>query len=86
MCYNVVTFRRYSMLKTAVRRVGNSLGITLPKTVIDNYHLNEGDELHLVETDEGIVLTPFNPEFSAWAEAYGRTNRKFRNTLHALGK
>jgi antitoxin MazE len=74
------------MLKTTVRRVGNSLGITLPKTVIDNYNLNEGDELHLLETDEGVVLSPFNPEFSAWAEAYARTNRKFRNTLRALGK
>ena len=74
------------MLKTAVRRVGNSLGITLPKTIIDNYHLNEGDELHLVETDAGVVLTPLDPEFAAWAEAYRRTNKKFRNTLHALAK
>ena len=74
------------MLKTSVRRVGNSLGITLPKTVVDNYHLAEGDELHLVETDDGLVLTPFNPEFSAWAQAYERTNRKFRNALRALGK
>lgn len=74
------------MLRTTVRRVGNSLGITLPKTVIDNYHLNEGDELHLVETDEGVVLSPFNPEFSAWAEAYERTNKKFRNALHSLAK
>lgn len=74
------------MLKTAVRRVGNSLGITLPKTVIDNYHLSEGDELHLVETHDGVVLTPLNPEFSAWAQAYERTNKKFRNALHALGK
>jgi hypothetical protein len=52
------------MLKTAVRRIGHSLGITVPKTAIDNYTLNEGDELHLVETNEGVVLTPFNPEFS----------------------
>jgi putative addiction module antidote len=74
------------MLKTAVRRVGNSLGITLPKTVIDNYHLNEGDELHLVETDEGIILTPFNPKFVEWAKAYERTNKKFRNTLRTLAK
>jgi putative addiction module antidote len=74
------------MLKTAVRRVGNSLGITLPKTVIENYHLNEGDELHLVETDEGIILTPFNPKFAAWAKAYEKTNKKFRNTLRALAK
>ena len=74
------------MLTTAVRRVGNSLGITLPKTIVKNYHLNEGDELHLVETGEGIVLTPFNPKFSEWAKAYERTNKRFRNTLKALAK
>ena len=74
------------MLKTAVRRVGNSLGITLPRTIVDNYHLNEGDELHLVETDEGVVLTPFSPKFAEWAEAYERTNKRYRNTLKALSK
>lgn len=74
------------MLRTAVRRVGNSLGITLPKTIVDNYHLDEGDELHLLETEDGVVLTPFNPQFAEWAKAYERTNRKFRNTLKALAK
>jgi antitoxin MazE len=74
------------MIKTAVRRVGNSLGITLPKTIVENYHLNEGDELHIVETDEGVVLTPFNPQFAQWAKAYERTNRKFKNTLKSLAK
>lgn len=74
------------MLRTAVRRVGNSLGITLPKTVVDNYHLTEGDELHLVETDEGVILTPFNPKFAEWADAYEKTNKKFRNTLKSLSK
>jgi len=33
----------------------------LAKTIVDNYHLTEGDELHLMETEEGVVLTPFNP-------------------------
>lgn len=74
------------MLKTAVRRVGNSLGITLPKTIVENYHLNEGDELHLVETDEGVMLTPFDPKFADWVKAYERTNKKFRNTLKALAQ
>jgi antitoxin MazE len=74
------------MLKTAVRRVGNSLGVTLPKTVVDNYHLTEGDELVLLETDDGVLLTPFNPEFAEWAKAYERTNRKYRNTLKALAQ
>ncbi|OLD78245.1 MAG: AbrB family transcriptional regulator [Ignavibacteria bacterium 13_1_40CM_2_61_4] len=74
------------MLKTSVRRVGNSLGITLPKTIVENYHLSEGDELHLLETENGVVLTPFDPKFTAWSKAYERTNRKFRNALKALAK
>lgn len=74
------------MQKTTVRKVGNSLGITLPKTIIDNYNLSEGDELHLIETGEGIILTPFDPQFAEWAEAYERTNKKFRNTLQRLAK
>lgn len=74
------------MLRTAVRRVGNSLGVTLPKTIVENYHLSEGDELHIVEMDDGVVLTPYNPKFAEWATAYERTNKKFRNTLKALAQ
>ncbi len=68
----------------AVRRVGKGLGITLPKTIVDNYNLAEGDELHLIETDEGVLLTPLDPKFSALVHAYERTSRKFRNALKAL--
>lgn len=74
------------MQKTTVRKVGNSLGITLPKAIIENYHLSEGDELHLIETGEGIILTPFDPQFAEWAGAYERTNKKFRNMLQQLAK
>lgn len=74
------------MFKTSVRRVGNSLGITLPKGVVENYHLSEGDELTLVETDTGVMLTPFDPEFAAWLEAYEKTNKRFRNALRALAR
>ena len=74
------------MLKTAVRKVGNSLGITLPKTIVENYHLNEGDELHFVQTEQGVILTPFDPKFTEWAKAYERTNRRFRNALKALAE
>ena len=74
------------MLKTAVRKVGNSLGITLPKTIVENYHLNEGDELHFIQTEQGVILTPFDPKFTEWARAYERTNRRFRNALKALAE
>ena len=74
------------MLKTAVRRVGNSLGITLPKTIVENYQLSEGDELHLIETAEGVMLTPFNPRFAEWVKAYEKTNQRYRNALRALAR
>ncbi len=74
------------MHKTAVRRVGNSLGITLPKTIVESYHLSEGDELHLLETEDGLMLTPFDPKFAAWVRAYEKTNKRYRNTLRALAK
>ena len=74
------------MIKTAVRRVGNSLGVTLPKTVVDNLHLAEGDQLNVVQTEDGLFLTPFDPKFSAWAKAYEKTNRRYRNALKALAR
>jgi antitoxin MazE len=74
------------MLRTAVRRVGNSLGITLPKTILESYHLSEGDELHLIETSDGVMLSPFDPKFAKWAKAYDKVNKRYRNTLRALAK
>jgi len=74
------------MKKTSVRRVGNSLGITLPRTIIENYHLEEGVELHIIETKDGIMLTPFDPKFAKWAESYQNTNKRYRNTLKQLAK
>jgi putative addiction module antidote len=74
------------MLKTSVRRVGNSPGITLPKTIVENYRLSVGDELHLVETEDGVDLTPFDPKFQEWAKAYEKANKRYRNTLKALAK
>jgi putative addiction module antidote len=74
------------MLKTAVRRVGNGLGVTLPKSVVERFQLGEGDELYLVETEDGVILSPFNPEFARWAKAYDRTNKKYKNLLRALSK
>lgn len=79
-CYNA------GMYKTAVRKVGNSLGITLPKSLVANLHLQEGEEVNLVETSEGLLLTPYNPEFGKWAQAYEKTNRKYRNTLKRLSE
>jgi len=36
-------------MKLTIRRVGNSLGVILPKSVLDTWELGEGDSLELTE-------------------------------------
>jgi len=43
-------------LKVKVGRVGNSLRVTLPKPVLDQLNIKEGDILGLSITDGEIVL------------------------------
>jgi antitoxin component of MazEF toxin-antitoxin module len=45
MCYNIA-------MKLTVRRIGNSLGVILPKPTLDAWGINEGD--HLVLTERAI--------------------------------
>src|SRR5438874_12595351 len=41
---------RYNLsMKVAVRRIGNSLGVLLPKATLDAWGVGEGDALHLTE-------------------------------------
>ncbi len=40
-----------------LRRMGGSVGVTLPKEMAERYHLAVGDEVLAVETPHGILLT-----------------------------
>ena len=71
---------------TKVRRVGNALGVTLPKEIVEGLHVAEGDMLHLVETEGGVELTAYDPEFEAGSDAFEKTRRRFRNAFRKLAK
>ncbi|AZO94880.1 AbrB/MazE/SpoVT family DNA-binding domain-containing protein [Halocella sp. SP3-1] len=72
------------MKSIKLRKVGNSFSFTVPKELVEKYNLKEGEELHLIENNDGFTLTPFNPE--KWANAFDKTNNKYRNTLKELSK
>ena len=74
------------MKSIKIRKVGNSFGLTLPKELLEKYQLEEGVELHIIEQKEGFTLTPFDPEFAEWVDAFEKTNKKYKNTLKALAK
>lgn len=69
-----------------VRRIGNSLGATLPRQVLDRLKLAEGDQLYLTETPAGFQITPYDETFVKAMEAFGRSNRKYRDVYRALAK
>jgi putative addiction module antidote len=75
------------MVELKVRKLGNSLGIILPKEVINRLHTAEGEALFLIEApDGGYQLTPHDPGFQKkMAKADDIINR-YRNTLHVLAK
>ncbi len=72
--------------KVTLRQMGGSIGATLPKDFADRLHLSVGDEVFVVETDQGILLTPFNPAFEKAMSAYQRGAKKYRNALRELAK
>ena len=45
-----------------LRRMGGSVGATLPKDLADRFHLEAGDEVLVVETALGILLSPYDPD------------------------
>lgn len=69
-----------------LRQVGGSIGATIPKDMADRLHLEVGDRVLAVETDRGILLSPFDPEVEAGLVAAARAAKKFRNALRELAK
>ena len=75
------------MVELKIRKFGNSLGVVLPKEVIQRLHAGDGERLFLIETAEGEYrLTPYDPEFEKKMAKVDDIMSRYRNTLHALSK
>ena len=75
------------MSKTiTLRRVGGSVGTTLPKEMVDRLDLAAGDRVLAVETETGILLTPYTEELEAELAATRRAAKRYRAALHELAK
>jgi len=75
------------MIKLKVRRIGNSLGVVLPKKAINRLQTADGERLFLIEgPDGGYQLTPYDPAFEKKMAKAEDIIGRYRNTLHALAK
>ncbi len=85
--YNV----RYNAVETAMTalkltQIGNSVGVILPKEVLARLKLEKGDTVFVTDAANGVMLTPYSPEFEVQMEAARQVMKRRRNVLRELAK
>ena len=71
----------------SIKKIGNSVGLILPKELLARLKLKEGDKFHIVEqTERGIKLTPYDPKHAEAMEIARRSFRKYADSYRALAE
>ena len=74
------------MYSLTVRKNGNSLSVLLPKELINEMGVAEGDKLFVTRTEDGFKVSQYDPEFAQKMEAAKDGIRQYRNALRELAK
>ena len=69
-----------------LRRMGGSVGATLPKDMADRLHLEAGDDVLAVETASGILLSPYDPVVEEGLAIAIEAQKRYRDALRQLAK
>jgi putative addiction module antidote len=72
--------------EVTLRQAGGSVSATLPKGMADRLHLEAGDRVLAIETDRGILLTPYDPNVERALKVAARAAKRHRNALRELAK
>jgi len=67
-------------------RVGNSVGVVLPKDVLARLDLHLGDTVFLTESPDGYRITPYNEDFERQFTLAKAIMKKDRAILRELAK
>lgn len=76
------------MLAVTIRRMGNSLGIIIPKAYLEALGLHEGSKVDLAQDDSALVLTPTKKKYSLEelvAQMTPENSHPEMNAGHAVG-
>jgi putative addiction module antidote len=66
--------------------VGTSTDVILPKQLLAFMRVEKGDQLYAIETPNGILLTPYDPEIQEQLEIGERLMDEHRDVFKALAK
>jgi putative addiction module antidote len=75
------------VVELKLRKIGNSLGVVLPKEVLAHLKVAEGDTICVTDTVDGSLrVGPSNDEFKKQMEAAEGVINRYRRTLRELAK
>lgn len=69
-----------------LRKAGGSIAATLPKDMADRLKLAAGDTVIAIETDRGILLTPYDTDTEEALALAAEIARTYRHALRELAK
>ena len=69
-----------------LRRMGGSVGATLPKDMAERLRLSAGDEVLAVETANGILLSPYDADVEEGLTIAAKAQKRYRSALRELAK
>ena len=67
-------------------KIGTSTGAIFPKEMLAQLKVHQGDTLFTVETPDGVLLTPYDPDVEKQLEAGREFMRDYRDTFRALAR
>ncbi len=75
------------VLELKLRRIGNSVGVILPKAALAHLESTEGDTVSVTEGPDGSLrLSPTKAEVSRQMEVAEGAMNRYRHTLRELAK
>jgi putative addiction module antidote len=80
--------RESAKLELTLRKVGNSLGVILPRDALDVLGVEkEGDRLVLSKAEDGTLrIEHLDPDFAEKLAVLRDTIKRYKNTLRELAK
>ena len=72
--------------KLKITTIGNSVGVVLPREILERLRVEKGDTLYALETPNGIELTAYDEEFAEDMAVAERVMREDRDVLRKLAE
>jgi putative addiction module antidote len=74
-------------MKLEIKKIGNSTGLILPKELLTELNLKQGQWVYATRMpDGGVRLSPTNPDFEKTMEVMDDLMVEYRDTLKTLAK